>query len=106
MHLIPGTTPTLNISLDISVADCTAMQLCLMCGDIRILRDKAGLSLSEDGKTVSTRLTQAEALLLPDNKIAKIQLRVMLDGAVMATDVMTVAVKELLYRKELMPDDP
>lgn len=105
MSLIPGTTPTLTISLDTSISGCSAMQLCLVCGDARIVREQDELVLSQDGTEVSARLTQAETLLLPDDKIARVQLRVMLHDAVLSTEVMTVSVKELLYRKELIPHE-
>lgn len=101
MSIIPGTTPTLTLSLDESVAGCTAAELCLVCENVRILRGLDELAISEDGKEVSCALTQPETLTLPDNHIAKVQLRVMLGGAVFATDVLTVSVRELLNREVL-----
>ena len=41
-------------------------------------------------------------LMLPDNQIAKVQLRVMLGGTVFATDSIPVPTKELLHREELL----
>ena len=64
----------------------------------------ATLSLSTDGTAVTANFTQAETLLLPDDKIAFVQLRVLLHGAAMATEVFSLSTKTLLYRKELMPD--
>ena len=46
-------------------------------------------------------MTQVETLSLPDNRMAKVQLRVLLDGAVLATDVLAVPTKELLHREVL-----
>ena len=54
-----------------------------------------------NGTQVSIRLTQAETLSLPDNRIAKVQLRVILGGSVSATEVLPVPTKELLHREEL-----
>lgn len=104
MHIIPGTTPTLTLQLDVSVLGCNAAQLCLRCENVLIVKERPSLTFSDDGKEVSTTLTQAETLLLPDDKLAFVQLRVMLHGAVMATEVLPLSTKKLLYRKELMPD--
>ena len=101
MSIIPGTTPTLTLSLDASITGCTAAEFCLVCENVRILHGLPGLQLSEDGTEVSVRLTQSETLSLPDNRIAKVQLRVLLDGAVLATDVLAVPTKELLHREVL-----
>ena len=86
MSIIPGTTPTLTLALDASVTGCTAAEFCLVCENVRILRSLPELSVSADGTEVSVRLTQSETLSLPDNHIAKVQLRVMRDGTVFATD--------------------
>ena len=76
MSIIPGTTPTLTLYLDRSITGCTAAEFCLACGTVRLLRPLSELSLSADGTEVSLRLTQTETLMLPDNQIAKVQLRV------------------------------
>ena len=104
MSIIPGTTPTLTLSLDKSITGCTAAEFCLACGTVRLLRPLSELSLSADGTEDSLRLTQTETLMLPDNQIAKVQLRVMLGGAVFATDSIPVPTKELLHREELIAD--
>ncbi len=101
MGIIPGTTPTLVLTLDESIAGCTAAELCIICDNVRILRSLPELAISGDGTEVSCTLTQPETLTLPDNRIAKVQLRVMLGGAVFATDVLTVSVRELLNREVL-----
>lgn len=101
MSIIPGTTPTLTLSLDASVRNCTAAEFCLVCENVRILHDLSELQISDDGKEVSIRLAQEETLSLPDNRIAKAQLRVMLGSAVLATDVLSVPTKELLHREVL-----
>ena len=98
MSIIPGTTPTLTLSLDAGITGCTAAEFCLVCENVRILRTLPELQISADGKEVSVRLTQVETLSLPDNRMAKVQLRVLLDGAVLATDVLAVPTKELLHR--------
>ena len=101
MSIIPGTTPTLTLSLDASIANCTAAEFCFVCEKVRILHGLPELQLSEDGTEVSVRLTQPETLSLPDNRMVKMQLRVMIDGAVLATDVLAVPTKELLHREVL-----
>lgn len=101
MSIIPGTTPTLTLTLDKSIAECTAAELCIVCESIRLLFALPELTISEDGMEVSCTLTQPETLSMPNNRIAKVQLRVMLGGAVFATDVLTVSVKELLNREVL-----
>lgn len=101
MSIIPGTTPTLILTLDESIAGCTAAELCIICDNVRILRGLPEFAISEDGTEVSCTLTQPETLALPDNRIAKVQLRVILGGAVYATDVLTVSTKELLHREVL-----
>ena len=101
MSIIPGTTPTLTLSLDASIANCAAAEFCLVCENVRFLRVLPELQISADGKEVSVRLTQVETLSLPDNRMAKVQLRVLLDGAVLATDVLAVPTKELLHREVL-----
>ena len=101
MSIIPGTTPTLTLSLDAGITGCTAAEFCLVCENVRILRSLPELQISADGKEVSVRLTQVETLSLPDNRMAKVQLRVLLDGAVLATDVLAVPTKELLHREVL-----
>ena len=101
MSIIPGTTPTLTLSLDAAITGCTAAEFCLVCENVRILRSLPELQISADGKEVSVRLTQVETLSLPDNRMAKVQLRVLLDGAVLATDVLAVPTKELLHREVL-----
>ena len=102
MSIIPGTTPTLTLSLDASITGCSAAEFCLVCENVRILRNLTDLNISEDSKEVSVRLTQSETLSLPDNRIAKVQLRVMLGGTVLATDVLAVPTKELLHREVLL----
>lgn len=104
MNLIPGTTPSLTMQLDASIADCEAAQLCLRCGNTLIIKERDTLTLSADGTAVTANFTQAETLLLPDDRIAFVQLRVLLHGAAMATEVFSLSTKTLLYRKELMPD--
>lgn len=101
MSIIPGTTPTLTLSLDAGITGYTAAEFCLVCENVRILRVLPELQISADGKEVSVRLTQVETLSLPDNRMAKVQLRVLLDGAVLATDVLAVPTKELLHREVL-----
>ena len=101
MSIIPGTTPTLTLSLDASIANCTAAEFCLVCENVRILRDLSEMQISEDGTEVSVQLTQSETLSLPDNRMVKMQLRVMIAGAVLATDVLAVPTKELLHREVL-----
>lgn len=101
MSIIPGTTPTLTLSLDASIANCTAAEFCLVCENVRILRDLQEMQISEDGTEVNVQLTQSETLSLPDNCMVKMQLRVMIDGAVLATDVLAVPTKELLHREVL-----
>lgn len=101
MNIIPGTTPTLTLSLDTSIANCTAAEFCLVCENMRILRDLQEMQISEDGTEVSVQLTQSETLSLPNNRMVKMQLRVMIDGAVLATDVLAVPTKELLHREVL-----
>ena len=101
MSIIPGTTPTLTLSLDASIANCTAAEFCLVCENVRILRDLPEMQISEDGTEVSVQLTQSETISLPDNRMVKMQLRVMIDGAVLATDVLAVPMKELLHREVL-----
>ena len=56
MSIIPGTTPTLTLSLDKSITGCTAAEFCLVCGTVRILRPLSELSISADGTEVSLRL--------------------------------------------------
>lgn len=102
MSIIPGTTPTLTLYLDRSITGCTAAEFCLVCENVRILRSLPELSVSSDGTEVSVRLTQSETLTLPDNRIAKVQLRVMLGDTVFATDVLSVPTKELLHREALL----
>ena len=101
MSIIPGTTPTLTLSLDASIANCTAAEFCFVCENVRILRDLQEMQISEDGTEVSVQLTQSETISLPDNRMVKMQLRVMIDGAVLATDVLAVPTKELLHREVL-----
>ena len=101
MNIIPGTTPTLTLSLDTSIANCTAAEFCLVCENMRILRDLQEMQISEDGTEVSVQLTQSETLSLPNNRMVKMQLRVMIAGAVLATDVLAVPTKELLHREVL-----
>ena len=102
MSIIPGTTPTLTLALDASVTGCTAAEFCLVCDNVRILRSLPDLIVSADGTEVSVRLIQSETLSLPDNRIAKVQLRIMLGGTVFATDVLSVPTKELLHREVLL----
>ena len=77
MSIIPGTTPTLTLSLDAGITGYTAAEFCLVCENVRILRTLPELQISADGKEVSVRLTQVETLSLPDNRMAKVQLRVL-----------------------------
>ena len=102
MSIIPGTTPTLTLALDTRVAGCTAAEFCLVCDNVRVLRSLPELSVSADGTEVSVRLTQSETLSLPDNRIARVQLRVMLGDTVFATDALAVPTKELLHREVLL----
>lgn len=101
MGIIPGTTPRLTVLLDEEIPECDAAELFIRCGDVTILKTLDELDVSEDGTAFSTELTQRETLQLPDNRTALVQLRVMIDEAVFATDVMQLAVGELLHRKEM-----
>ena len=102
MSLIPGTTPTLTILLDTSISGCSAAQLCVRCDNAHLVRELDELEITADGTRVSTTLTQAETLMFPDDKIAKVQLRVVCNGKVMATEVLTVSTHTLLHREELL----
>ena len=104
MAIIPGTTPTLTVALDASVSDCTAAELCIRCEGAFIRKTLPDLLISGDGTEVGVKLTQRETLLLPDNRIALVQLRVLIGSAVLATEVMQVSTSELLHRKELIAD--
>ena len=72
-----------------------------ICGTKRILKTLEELDVSEDGTAFSTELSQHETLQFPDNKTALVQLRVMIGDAIFATDVMQLAIGELLHRKEM-----
>ena len=104
MSIIPGTTPTLTVMLDTSILDCVAAELFIRCDGVRIIKTLPDLRFSTDGTAVSVKLTQNETLLLPDNRTALVQLRVMIGSSVLSTDVMPVSTKELLHRKELIAD--
>lgn len=102
MSIIPGTTPTLRIVLDASIKGCSTAELCIQCDRIQILKELADLVISADGTVVTATLSQKDTLQLPDNKVALVQLRVILGDAVLATNVMSVSTKELLHREELI----
>ena len=101
MNMIPGTTPTLTVTLDEDISRCSAAELCIRCDKVTILKTLDDLTLSGDGTQVSVTLSQAETLLVPDNRTALVQLRVLIGASVLATNVMQISTKELLHRKEL-----
>ena len=101
MGIIPGTTPRLTVQLDEEIPECDAAELFIRCGDITILKTLEELDVSEDGTAFSTELAQSETLQFPDNKTALVQLRVAIGDAIFATDVMQLAIGELLHRKEM-----
>lgn len=101
MSIIPGTTPTLRIALDGSIKGCKTAELCIQCDRVQIVKTLADLTLSADGKEVTVTLSQKETLQLPDNKVALVQLRVLIGESALATNVMSVSTKELLHREEL-----
>ena len=101
MNMIPGTTPTLTVTLDADNSRCSAAELCIRCDKVTILKTLDDLTLSGDGTQVSVTLSQAETLLFPDNRTALVQLRVLIGASVLATNVMQISTKELLHRKEL-----
>ena len=102
MSIIPGTTPTLRIVLDGSINGCKAAELCIQCDRVQIIKGLTDLVLSDDGTEVTVLLSQKETLQLPDNKIALVQLRVLIGESALATNVMSVSTKELLHREELI----
>lgn len=104
MGIIPGTTPRLTVQLDEEIPDCDAAELFIRCGDIMILKTQDELDVSEDGTAFSAELTQRETLQFPDNKTALVQLRIMIGAAIFATDVMQLAIGELLNRKEMVAE--
>lgn len=101
MSIIPGTTPKLRIELDGSIKGCRSAELCIQCDRVQIIKGLADLRLSEDGTVVTASLSQKETLQLPDNKVALVQLRVLIGESALATNVMSISTKELLHRKEL-----
>ena len=104
MGIIPGTTPTLTVVLDASIQDCTAAELCICCEGVRILKTLDDLRISPDGTEVSVKLTQRETLLLPNDRVALVQLRALIGASALATNVMQIQTRELLHRKELTAD--
>lgn len=101
MSIIPGTTPTLRIVLDGSIKGCKTAELCIQCDRVQIIKGLSELALSSDGTVVTVTLSQKETLQLPDNKVALVQLRVLIGESALATNVMSVSTKELLHREEL-----
>jgi len=100
--IIPGTTPTVTVHLDTDVSDWDFALLTVRHGGVTLIeRDEDELTLSADGKTVSAVLTQSETLRLPNSARLAMQLRVLLDGVAMATDVMPLETAVVLGRKEL-----
>lgn len=102
MSIIPGTTPTLRIVLDGSIKGCRAAELCIQCDRVQVIKRLDDLVLSADGTVITATLSQKETLLFPDNKVALVQLRVLIGEAALATNVMSVSTKELLHREELI----
>ena len=105
MNMIPGTTPTLTVTLDADISRCSAAELCIRCDKVTILKTLDDLTLTGDGTQVSVTLSQAETLLFPDNCTALVQLRVLIGASVLATNVMQISTKELLHRKELTANE-
>lgn len=102
MSIIPGTTPTLRIVLDGSIKGCKMAELCIQCDRVQIIKGLTDLALSSDGTVVTVTLSQKETLQFPDNKVALVQLRVLIGETALATNVMSVSTKELLHREELI----
>lgn len=101
MSIIPGTTPTLRIVLDESIKGCSTAELCIQCDRVQIIKGLADIVISAGGKEAAVTLSQKETLQLPDNKVALVQLRVLIGESALATNVMSVSTKELLHREEL-----
>ena len=104
--IIPGTTPTMAIRLDQDVSDWDDALLTIRHGGVTLVeRSGEALTLSPDGRTVSAVLTQSETLRLPNSARLGLQLRVLMNGVAMATDVIALETASTLSRKELSSNE-
>lgn len=91
-----GDTPTITISVDTTADLNTVDDILVMIrqGDLLIERRKANIII-DDATDIHFTLTHAETLSLSDGD-TKVQMQILLDGAITASDIATVTVGELL----------
>lgn len=95
-----GTTPTLILEMpdEISVSDLSEAILTIEQNKREIItKFLSDMTLDVDGNAMTISLTQEETLELQDSRLAEIQLKIKtVDGMVTASDVIRIAVKEIL----------
>lgn len=91
-----GDTPTITISVDTTADLNTVDDILVMIkqGDLLIERRKANLII-DDETDIHFTLTHEETLSLTDGNV-RIQLQILANGAITASDIATVTVGELL----------
>lgn len=90
-----GTTPTLTFTLPIEAATITALNIALaQRGRVVVSRDLDGVET--DGRKITMTLTEEETLRLYADVELRIQVRVGVGAARMASQVFTVPVERIL----------
>lgn len=92
-----GTTPTIVLELPESIPadDISAAVLSIGQDGVEIVK-KPFTDMTVSGNTVTVVLTQADTMLLSDNRNAEIQFKCKIDGDVIVSEIETVDVSMLL----------
>ena len=94
-----GTTPTITITTDISLADASNLYVTFKQGD-HVVIEKTLDDVAVTPETVICVLTQSDTLALKDG-LVRFQIRATLGDSTVASNIMTASVDEILKGGEI-----
>ena len=103
MAIVPGTTPTLPLSLPegYDISDATQIYVSLKSETAQTTKYGESVTLTS-GRFITVKLSQEDTLAFPNNSVAKIQVNwIYADGTRGATVPATVVISEQLLRSVL-----
>lgn len=95
-----GTTPALELELDVSLIG-SEYYVTLENGRKQFTKTNDDCELSEDGKTITVVLTQAETLDLDASSAVLVQVRFKVGDRAYATNIARTTVGEILLEGEI-----
>ena len=91
-----ATTPNVELHIDECLTGCWFRVTFAQKNGSKLVKDQDECELSDDGKTIYVHLDQRETLGFSTNYDLRVQVKFGMDGEVCATNIVNVAVAEIL----------